>query len=135
MCSPGSTARPAGAIPTPTAPTLVATGVDYPDALAAGVAAGQERYTGPGESNGLNGGVVVVLTDGTSMPKETADYLKQIDPHVHHVYAVGGQAVKAVAAALPSWTGVTPLAGAIANNTFGAGAWDSAVDRDAPALP
>ncbi|MEZ0108480.1 putative cell wall-binding protein [Catenulispora sp. EB89] len=211
--------------PHQTGSVLVATGVDYPDALAAGVAAGQERYTGPGESNALNGGVVV-LTDGTSMPKETADYLKQIDPHVQRVYAVGGQAVKAVAAAFPSWTGVTPLAGAnryetaakvaasplfgsgaagrysmvgvatagnwpdalsggalignqggpllladaagtpgsqaavvsgahlkglvvfggtsvvsngalgaIANNAFGSGAWESAVDRDAPALP
>lgn len=98
--------------PHQTSSVLIATGVDYPDALTAGVAAGQEeRYTGPGEANGLNGGVVV-LTDGTGMPKETADYLKQISPHVQHVYAVGGQAVTAVKAAFPSWTGVTPLAGA-----------------------
>lgn len=90
---------------------MVATGADYPDALAAGVAAGQLRYSAMGLSNSLNSGVVV-LTDGTSMPKETAAYLAQISPHVQHVYAVGGQAVKAVAAAFPTWTGVTPLAGA-----------------------
>ncbi|MBS2547051.1 cell wall-binding repeat-containing protein [Catenulispora sp. NL8] len=100
-----------GGTPHQTDSVLIATGVDYPDALTAGVAAGQDRYTGMGESNGDNGGVVV-LTDGTSMPPETAAYLKQIDPHVQHVYAVGGQAVKAVSAAFPSWTGVTPLAGA-----------------------
>jgi hypothetical protein len=91
---------------------LIATGADYPDALAAGVAAGQERYLNPSvDRNGVGGGVVL-LTDGKNMPKETAAYLSQIDPHVQRVYAVGGQAVKAVATAFPSWTGVTPLAGA-----------------------
>ena len=120
-----------GGTPHQTDSVLIATGIDYPDALTAGVAAGQERYTAsPSISSAHNGGVVV-LTDGTSMPKETADYLKQIDPHVQHVYAVGGQAVKAVAAAFPSWTGVTPLAGAnryetaakVANSAlFGSGA-------------
>ncbi|NUR59501.1 MAG: hypothetical protein HOV87_12660 [Catenulispora sp.] len=99
-----------GGTPHQTSTVMVATGADYPDALAAGVAAGQERYTGFG-TYGLNGGVVV-LTDGATMPKDTADYLKQIDPHRQHVYAVGGQAVKAVQKAFPTWTGVTPLAGA-----------------------
>lgn len=121
-----------GGTPHQTDSVLVATGVDYPDALTAGVAAGQDRYAGMGESNSKNGGVVV-LTDGTSMPPETAAYLKQIDPHAQHVYAVGGQAVKAVAAAFPSWTGVTPLAGAnryetaakvAASPLFGSGAAD-----------
>ncbi|MFL6117441.1 MAG: cell wall-binding repeat-containing protein, partial [Catenulispora sp.] len=108
---------------------MVATGADYPDALAAGVAAGQDRLASWGR--GRQGGVVL-LTDGTNMPPETRTYLEHIDPKVVHVYAVGGQAVKAVAKALPSLApSVTPLAGAdryetaakVANSDlFGAGA-------------
>ncbi|GAA1989985.1 hypothetical protein GCM10009838_61300 [Catenulispora subtropica] len=87
---------------------MIATGADYPDALAAGVAAGQNRLRILGRQGG-----VVLLTDGASMPPETVTYLEHVNPHVVHVYAVGGQAVKAVAKALPALApSVTPLAGA-----------------------
>jgi hypothetical protein len=90
---------------------MVATGADYPDALAAGVAAGQDRNRAA--VGGDPRGGVVVLTDGAAMPPDTAAYLAKLDPHKTSVYAVGGQAVKAVKAAFPGWSGaVTPLAGA-----------------------
>ncbi|NUP49361.1 MAG: hypothetical protein HOW97_18945 [Catenulispora sp.] len=80
---------------------MVATGADFPDALAAGPAAAQD----------LAGGVVV-LSDGAALPPETRAYLDAIDPHKTDVYAVGGQGVAALASGMPGWHGaVTPLAG------------------------
>jgi sugar lactone lactonase YvrE len=92
-----------GPVPT-TAPNsvFVATGADYPDALAAGAAAAQDP-TGTG---------VVMLSAGTSLLPWTQDYLARLDPKKTHVYTVGGQATAAVAKAFPSWKGLTtPLAG------------------------
>jgi putative cell wall-binding protein len=68
---------------------LLATGINFPDALAAGPAAAH-----------LGG--VVLLTDGSSMPASVTAYLAA---HPGSVYAVGGPAV----AADPS---ATPLSGA-----------------------
>jgi hypothetical protein len=68
---------------------LLATGVNYPDALAAGPAAAH--------ANG-----VVLLSDGATMPAETAAYLAA---HAKSTYAVGGPA----AAADP---GASPITGA-----------------------
>jgi hypothetical protein len=61
---------------------LVATGIDYPDALAAGAAAG------------ANANAVVVLTNDKTMPPETAAYLNSVSGAT--VYGVGGQAVAAL---------------------------------------
>lgn len=63
---------------------LVATGINYPDALAAGAAAG------------ANANAVVVLTNDKTMPPETAAYLNSISGAA--VYGVGGQAVAALGA-------------------------------------
>lgn len=68
---------------------LLATGVNFPDALSAGVAA-------------VKAGGVVLLTSGASLPPETSGYLLA---HPGTVYAVGGPA----ATADPS---ATPLVGA-----------------------
>ncbi|NUP47823.1 MAG: hypothetical protein HOW97_11010 [Catenulispora sp.] len=89
---------------------LVATGTNYPDALTAGVAAGQARY---GLSTAISGGVVV-LTDGAIMPAVTRAYLERLNPHTSpaSVYAVGGPAAAAVDAALPHLPRLTRLVGA-----------------------
>ena len=58
---------------------LLATGTNFPDALSAGVAA-------------VKAGGVVLLTNGTALPTETASYLSA---HPGTVYAVGGPASKA----------------------------------------
>ena len=68
---------------------MLATGINFPDALAAGPAAAHV-------------GGVVLLTDGTSLPVAVSQYLAA---HPGKVYAVGGPAV----AADPS---ATPLSGA-----------------------
>lgn len=82
---------------------FVATGLDYPDALAAGAAAAQDP----------DGAGVVMLSDGTSLLPWTQAYLAKLDPAKTHVYTVGGQATTAVAKAFPQWKGLTtPLAGA-----------------------
>lgn len=82
---------------------FVATGLDYPDALAAGAAAAQDP----------NGTGVVMLSDGTGLLPWTQAYLAKLDPAKTHVYTVGGQATTAVAKAFPQWRGLTtPLAGA-----------------------
>lgn len=64
---------------------LLATGVNFPDALSAGVAAAKA-------------GGVVLLTAGTSLPAETSGYLAA---HAATVYAVGGPAATADPAATP----------------------------------
>ena len=71
----------AGALGDPTT-VLLATGTNFPDALAAGPAAAH-----------VNG--AVLLTSGASMPSETAAYLSA---HAKTTYAIGASA----AAALPS---------------------------------
>ena len=82
---------------------FVATGLDYPDALAAGAAAAQDP----------DGTGVVMLSDGTGLLPWTQSYLAKLDPAKTHVYTVGGQATTAVAKAFPQWKGLTtPLAGA-----------------------
>lgn len=82
---------------------FVATGQDYPDALAAGAAAAQDS----------DGTGVVMLSDGTGLLPWTQAYLAKLDPAKTHVYTVGGQATAAVAKAFPQWKGLTtPLAGA-----------------------
>ena len=79
---------------------LVATGHNYPDALAAGAAAA-----------GDTAGGVVVLTDSTAVPPATAAYLSGVDPSKVAVYGVGGQAVTALDS-LPAFAGhFTQLAG------------------------
>ncbi|NUR59502.1 MAG: hypothetical protein HOV87_12665 [Catenulispora sp.] len=92
-----------GPVPT-TAPNsvFVATGDNYPDALAAGAAAAQDPT-----STG-----VVMLSAGNSLLPWTQDYLARLDPKKTHVYTVGGQATTAVAKAFPNWKGLTtPLSG------------------------
>ncbi|MFD0638720.1 cell wall-binding repeat-containing protein [Catenulispora yoronensis] len=93
---------------------LVATGTNYPDALAAGSAAAQDPAGG-----------VVLLTADTAMPGNTAEYLRRLDPSKTAIYSVGGQATTAVGT-IPSLAGhVTPLRGsdrfgttlAVASNT------------------
>jgi putative cell wall-binding protein len=64
---------------------LLATGVNFPDALSAGVAAAKA-------------GGVVLLSDGATLPAETSAYLSA---HPGTVYAVGGPAAKADPSATP----------------------------------
>jgi len=81
---------------------LVATGMDFPDALTAGAAAAQD----------LAGGVVLLSRDET-LPQGTKDYLSRVDPRQSTVYGVGAQGVAALRAAFPAWDGLTvALAGA-----------------------
>jgi hypothetical protein len=79
---------------------LVATGTNYPDALAAGAAA----------ANDPQGGVVLLTNDG-KVPAATQNYLAGVDPSSTKVYGVGGQGVTALNA-LPGFAGrFTPLQG------------------------
>ncbi|WP_083795468.1 cell wall-binding repeat-containing protein [Catenulispora acidiphila] len=81
---------------------MVATGVQYPDALTAGAAAAQDP----------NGGVVV-LSDDKTLPASVKSYLSGVNPAATKVYGVGGQGVAALKGSFPQWTGkVTPLSGA-----------------------
>jgi hypothetical protein len=84
---------------------LLATGTNFPDALTAGVAAGQDRYSMRNPYS--PGGGVVVLTDGTTMPAVTRAYLMSLDfgPAPVALYAVGGPAVAALDSAFPYWPG------------------------------
>lgn len=89
---------------------LLATGTDFPDALTAGVAAGQqERYSLRGA--GMPGGGVVLLTDGTAMPSATRAYLNTLVPSTVYMYAVGGPAATALDRSYPTWPGMTRLVG------------------------
>jgi len=90
---------------------LLATGTDFPDALTAGTAAGQERYN-LGSSGYYSGsdpqnGGVVLLTDGNKMPLATLAYL---NTHGGMLYAVGGPAAAALRSAVP-WRTWTTLVG------------------------
>ncbi|NUP53034.1 MAG: hypothetical protein HOW97_37800 [Catenulispora sp.] len=88
---------------------LLATGTNFPDALTAGVAAGQERYSARGAA--IPGGGVVLLTDGTTMPAPTRAYLDTLVPSTVNMYGVGGPAETALNRAYPAWPGRTPLVG------------------------
>jgi putative cell wall-binding protein len=108
----------------PPSSVLVATGVDFPDALAAGAAAGalgisaQSVVPGapaPAPGDISHDGAVVVLSNGPVLPPATRSYLAGLDPNATRMYGIGGKAVTAVHAAFPSWTNwvnFTPLAGA-----------------------
>jgi hypothetical protein len=94
---------------------LVATGINYPDALSAGAAAGSFD------------GMVVVLTNGTTMPASTDAYLKaKVNSGQLNMAAVGGAADKALKAA--KWSGYDALVGVdryqtsymVAHEIFGA---------------
>jgi hypothetical protein len=81
---------------------MVATGVQFPDALTAGAAAAQDP----------NGGVVV-LSDDKTLTAPVKAYLSGVNPAATKVYGVGGQGVAALKSAFPQWSGkVTSLAGA-----------------------
>ncbi|HEX6872605.1 MAG TPA: cell wall-binding repeat-containing protein [Micromonosporaceae bacterium] len=69
---------------------LAATGMNFPDALAAGAAAGSYDVPGTGAS------AVVVLTADTNLPTATANYLNAHP--TADLYAIGGQAATATAA-------------------------------------
>jgi putative cell wall-binding protein len=93
---------------------LVATAINFPDALAAGAAAATDP----------NGGVVLLSNDKT-LPASTKAYLAGVNPATTAVYGVGGQGVAALKT-LAGFAGhFTALAGAdryatalaIANNT------------------
>ncbi|NUP50174.1 MAG: hypothetical protein HOW97_23115, partial [Catenulispora sp.] len=90
---------------------LLATGTAFPDALTAGVAAGQERYSV--HNSGRAAGGVVLLTDGGVMPAATRAYLDGLSrvPGGTSVYAVGGPAARALDSAFPQWPGATKLVG------------------------
>lgn len=75
---------------------MVATGRNFPDALAAGAAAAQDSA----------GGVVLLSDDGT-LPASGKSFLAGTDPRTTAVYGVGGQGVKALASAFPQWAGLT----------------------------
>jgi putative cell wall-binding protein len=108
----------------PPSSVLVATGADYPDALAAGAAAGslgiaaqtvKPGAPAPQPGDITHNGAVVVLSDGGSLPPVTQGYLDGLDPNATKMYGVGGKAVAAVHAAFPSWVNwvtFTPLWGA-----------------------
>ena len=103
---------------------LVATGTDFPDALAAGAAAGalgiSAQTIPPGAAAPQPGdvshdGAVVVLSDGAALPPASLNYLAGMDPTATRMYGVGGKAVAAVHTAFPSWQNwvtFTPLFGA-----------------------
>jgi len=81
---------------------MVATGVKFPDALAAGAAAAQDPAGG-----------VVILSDDAALPVPVKKYLSGVNPAASNVYGVGGQGVAALRGAFPQWAGrFTPLSGA-----------------------
>jgi hypothetical protein len=79
---------------------LVATGLNSPDALAAGAAAAADPA----------GGVVLLSQDGV-LPEATKNYLAGVDSSKADVYAVGGQAASALKAQSGLAGHFTPLAG------------------------
>ena len=97
----------------PPSSVLVATGVDFPDALAAGAAAGALGISAQ-SATPAGAGAVVVLSNGAALPQPTRAYLAGLDPNTTRMYGIGGKAVTAVHAAFPAWNGAqfTPLFGA-----------------------
>jgi putative cell wall-binding protein len=101
----GTAVRIAGEVSAHPSAILVATGTNFPDALAAGAAAAANK----GQVDGWSG--VVVLTDGAAMPAATKAYLSGFSPSATMIFGVGGAAVKA-ADTMPGYSGaITPLAG------------------------
>jgi hypothetical protein len=88
---------------------LLATGSDFPDALTAAVAAGQERYTTRGTDAPAGG--VVLLTEDPNLPTATSAYLNTLTPSASATYVVGGPAATALDRSLPGWPNVTRLVG------------------------
>ncbi len=73
------------------ATVLAATGLDFPDALSAGAAAGSMDLRG--------GGATVVLTAGGVLPADTKTYLNRLEAGTNppHITAIGGESVPATA--------------------------------------
>ncbi len=71
------------------ATVLAATGLDFPDALSAGAAAGSMDLRG--------GGATVVLTAGGVLPADTKTYLNRLEAGTNppHITAIGGESVPA----------------------------------------
>lgn len=111
---------------------LLATGTNFPDALTAGAAAGQERYDLPG--TGTPNGGVVLLTDGTAMPLATLAYLNSVGPTLGQppLYAVGGPASAAMRSAVPWWTNRINLVGVDRYDTAAAVAASALYGNGAP---
>jgi hypothetical protein len=97
----------------PPSSVLIATGIDFPDALAAGAAAGALGISAQ-SATPAGAGAVVVLSNGTALPQPTRSYLAGLDPNATRMYGIGGKAVTAVHAAFPSWNSAqfTQLSGA-----------------------
>ncbi|NUP48423.1 MAG: cell wall-binding repeat-containing protein [Catenulispora sp.] len=124
--APAAAVATAIAGPHPTS-VLLATGADFPDALTAGVAAGQQRYQ-------ASGGGVVLLTDGRTMPPATRAYLDALTQPRPAVYAVGGPAATALRSAYPQWTDTVPLVGADRYGTAAAVATSALYGTGAPPI-
>ncbi|MCM0674108.1 cell wall-binding repeat-containing protein [Micromonospora phytophila] len=90
---------------------LAATGANFPDALAAGAAAGAQNLPGKGLS------AVVVLTKGGGLTAATKAYLDAL-PDTTGIFSVGGAADLATQAYLPA-----PLVGADRYETAALVAW------------
>ncbi|GHJ46532.1 hypothetical protein Cs7R123_38740 [Catellatospora sp. TT07R-123] len=93
---------------------LAATGANYPDALAAGAAAGSFNY--PGSS----GRAVVVLTSDKVLPAPTKQFLDGLTDSTF-LYGIGGQAVQALSS--PTNYSPIPVTGANRYETARATAW------------
>lgn len=101
----GTAVQIAGEISAHPKAILVATGTNFPDALAAGAAASANATQVPGWSG------VVVLTDGASMPDATKAYLSGFDPATTSIFGVGGAGVTA-ADTMPGYANhITALSG------------------------
>ncbi|GAA1990241.1 cell wall-binding repeat-containing protein [Catenulispora subtropica] len=78
---------------------MVATGRNFPDALAAAPAAV------------AHGNGVVILSDDRTLPQATRDYLAGVNPSAQTVYGVGGQGLAAARTMPTLAAAVVPLAG------------------------
>lgn len=101
----GTAVRIAGEISAHPSAIMVATGTNFPDALAAGAAASANT----GQIAGWSG--VVVLTNGASMPAATKAYLSGFSPATTSIFGVGGAGVTA-ANSMPGYANhITDLSG------------------------
>ncbi|MFE9207396.1 cell wall-binding repeat-containing protein [Micromonospora sp. NPDC007230] len=75
---------------------LLATGMNYPDALAAGAAAGSYNYPGSGTS------AVVLLTNEAKMPASTKSFLDTLPADSREIFGIGRFAYQAAAAYDPN---------------------------------
>ena len=84
---------------------FVATGTDFPDALAAGPAAVHTDLTYGGQG-------VLLLSDGPILDPDVAAYIRQHPATPNKpIYAVGGPATVALESVAPVYSGFTPLFG------------------------